>query len=96
MKNFVAMAAVVALGFTSLPAAAQTLEAQAGALAGATSASQSASLSASQGGSGDLQRPSSGQHALVWIDYREDSASFGRSCTWWRTPLCAGPDYWAD
>ena len=57
MKNFVAMAAVVALGFTSLPAAAQTLEAQAGALAGATSASQSASLSASQGGSVTFNSP---------------------------------------
>ena len=56
MKNFAAMAAVVALGFTSLPAAAQT--AQAGAQAGAISGSQSASLSASQGGSVTFNSPS--------------------------------------
>ena len=56
MKHIIAMAALVALGFTSLPAAAQT--AQAGALAGAQSGSQSASLSASQGGSVTFNSPS--------------------------------------
>ena len=59
MKNFVAMAAAAVFTLALVPSvSAQTLEAQAGALAGATSASQSASLSASQGGSVTFNSPS--------------------------------------